>query len=97
MNSNNENPSAFMKESEGPSGLFAVFEDDGETGYLYLYEPEGRGIFQHLHIYNRTSELNIEEQDVQVGWSEDQTTCKAWIRGKLCGTIDLSRITTEEA
>ena len=32
----------FVREAAGPPGLFGVFEDDGETGYLYLYELRGR-------------------------------------------------------
>jgi len=31
----------FIVEAEGPNGIFGVFEDDGETGYLYIYEPDG--------------------------------------------------------
>ena len=49
--------------------LFGVFEDDGETGYLYFYEPGGREVFQHLHIYDRSPKLPIQEQDVRVVWS----------------------------
>jgi hypothetical protein len=94
--SKSEDEIGFIRETEGPAGIFAVFEDDGETGYLYLYEPEGRGIFQHLNIYNRTSELRIEKSDVEVGWSEDLTACSVWIRGKLNGTIDLPRIIIDQ-
>ena len=96
MNSKNEGEVGFTKEAEGPQGLFAVFEDDGDTGYLYLYEPEGTGVFHDLHIYNTMNEPGIEENDIEVGWSTDLTTCTVWIRGKQRGTVDVPRSTANQ-
>lgn len=80
----------FIKDAEGPSGIFCVFEDDGDTGYLYIYEPESRGVVRHLHIYDRSPELNVHEQDVKVEWSIDLNKCGVRIWGKLRGIIDLA-------
>ena len=84
------NTSDFIVEASGPSGLFGVFEDDGETGYLYLYEPDGQGVTRHLHIYDRTPELHVQESDVQVEWSTDQTKCGVRIWGKMRGIINVA-------
>ena len=50
----------FILDKVGPSGLACGFEDDGETGYLYLYDPNGRGVLEDLQIYNRAGELEGE-------------------------------------
>ena len=65
----------FILDKVGPSGLACVFEDDGETGYLYLYDPNGRGVLEDLQIYNRAGELKVNEKDVQVVWSTDGSKC----------------------
>jgi hypothetical protein len=71
----------FIVEAKGPNGVFGVFEDDGETGYLYIYEPE-----QHLHIYDRrTLPALLEKTDVSVDW--DGNKCMVAIHGSHQGTI----------
>jgi hypothetical protein len=81
--------SEFVTEAAGPPGLFGVFEDDGETGYLYLYEPGGREVFRHLHIYDRTPDLAVPGQDVRVVWSEDLSKVGVQIWGVMRGIINL--------
>jgi hypothetical protein len=90
MNSEESAADGFIREASGPSGLVAVFEDDGETGYLYLYEPEGRGVLRDLHVYDRTSEVDVKEGDVQVEWSADQTKCGVRIWGLMRGIFNLA-------
>jgi hypothetical protein len=79
----------FVVEKEGPPGLFAVFEDDADTGYLYLYEPGGREIFRHLHVYDRTPRLTVSEPAIDVIWSEGNRKCGVMVRGQMMGIIDL--------
>jgi hypothetical protein len=79
----------FIVEAEGPRSLVGVFEDDGETGYLYIYEPDGQGVVNHLRIYVRTLRLQVDESDVQVEWSRDFSKCGVRIWGKLRGIIDV--------
>jgi len=43
---------SYMVEAGNGDGLFCFFEDDGETGYFYFYEPDGAGIVDYLHICN---------------------------------------------
>ena len=80
----------FIVEAQGPDGVFGVFEDDGETGYLYIYEPEVAGIIQHLHIYDRSKlPAALEETDVSVDWEGNK--CSAAIQGLHRGTIETKR------
>lgn len=82
--------SEFVVEAAGPQGLFGVFEDDGETGYMYLYEPGGREVFKHLHIYDRRPDLQVQEPDVRVAWSEDFSKLGVMIWGKMRGIINVA-------
>jgi hypothetical protein len=84
----------FLVEAPGPNGLYGVFEDNGETGYLYLYEPEGRGVLNHLRVYVRGPLIVVTENDVNVEWSSDLSKCGVRIWGKLRGIINLH--TTQE-
>jgi hypothetical protein len=69
----------------------AVFEDDDDTGYLYLYSVGGQTVVRHLHIYDRSEKIAVNREDVEVLWSEDGTKCAVAIWGKLRGIIDVSR------
>ena len=91
MTEDNEdvNEEGFIVEAVGSGDLFAVFEDDGETGYLYVYEPNGRGIMNHLRVYVRSATVDVEEEDVAVEWSRDFSKCGVRIWGKLRGIINV--------
>jgi hypothetical protein len=79
----------FIVDGAGPEGLSCVFEDDGETGYLYVYEEHGKGILKHLQIYSRAENLNVHESDVHVMWSADGTKCGVTLWGGFRGIIDI--------
>lgn len=68
----------------------AVFEDDGETGYLYLYSPKEQTVVRYLHIYDRSKELAVCREDVHVNWSKDGTKCGVAIWSKMRGIIDVA-------
>lgn len=89
-NLQNEDERGFICEAAGPPGLFGVFEDDGDTGYLYVYEPEGRGVVSHLHIYDRNASLDVTEADVHVEWSSDMNKCGVIIWSKFRGIINVA-------
>jgi hypothetical protein len=90
MKSGDSSEGEFIKEAAGPPGLFAVFEDDGETGCLYLYEPGSREVFHHLHTYDRNPDLTVHEQDVRIVWSEDLSKVGVQIWGVMRGIINLA-------
>lgn len=79
----------FIVDRTRPDGLAGVFEDDGETGYLYIYKPETGEILRHLHLYDRSAEVDVREEDVRVVWSDDLNKCGVVIWGKMRGIIDL--------
>lgn len=81
----------FIVDEIGPNGLAGVFEDDGETGYLYIFEPDGRGIITHLHVYDRSEKVNVQESDVRVVWSSDGTKCGVIIWNGIRGIIDVAK------
>jgi hypothetical protein len=79
----------FIAEAEGPEGIFGVFEDDGRTGYLYLYQPYGCEIFRWLPVYNRRASLPIHPNDVQVVWSKDLFKVGVKIWGRMYAIYNL--------
>ncbi len=53
-------------------GYGLVFEDDGETGYLYVTKPDFTDIYDAVHIYNRGDSHEPKAGDeVFVVWSSD--------------------------
>jgi len=81
----------FILYEKGPATQFGVFEDDGDTGYLYLYEAEERKILRHLHIYDHPKKLKVTRDDVDIVWSEDFVKCGVIIWEKMRGIIDFEK------
>ena len=67
----------------------AVFEDEGETGYLYVYSVGTAAVQRHVHVYDRNGDLQIAKESVDVLWSTDESKCAVRIWGQLRGIIDL--------
>jgi hypothetical protein len=67
----------------------AVFEDEGETGYLYVYSTGTASVQTHVQIYDRSDALQIAKDNVDVLWSTDESKCAVRIWGQLRGIIDL--------
>jgi hypothetical protein len=90
-----ENASAietnFIVDDKGPDDLFAVFEDDASSGYLYLYDSRKKQILEHVHVYDRSEKVNVAPGDVDLAWSENSTKCGVIIWGKMRGIIDRDR------
>lgn len=81
----------FIHCEKGPSNLFCVFEDDGTTGYLYIFEREQRAILQHVHLYDDPNALGVKSKDVDVVWSDDCKKCGVIIWNKMRGIIDIAK------
>jgi hypothetical protein len=81
-------------DAPSPMAAFSVvFEDDGETGYLYALDP-GRGenmICDALHIYNVH---NVTDSDrpslLQVAWSADGMKAVLLINQYAHGVFDFT-------
>lgn len=82
--------SEFIVDSARPDGLAGVFEDDGETGYLYIYSPDAAKIIRRLHLYDRSETVNVTAEDVRVVWSSDFNKCGVVIWEKMRGIIELN-------
>lgn len=79
----------FVGDQSGPDDLVAFFEDDGETGYLYVSDRGRNEIIQHLQIYINSEALDVKEKDVRVFWSKDGKKCGVVIWGGMRGIIDV--------
>jgi hypothetical protein len=85
----------FLTEGLSPDGKWlCVFEDDGETGYLYLLPrlSNGKtiGIADALWIYNQISPPIEECENVYIIWSDDSLKSAIIVDGECWGMIDLS-------
>ena len=83
--------------AKGPRATFAVFENDGESGYLYVYDSSQHTVKQHLHLYDRVPGLEPTEEDVKVLWTRDGNKCGVLIWGKMRGVMDLANQTEGRA
>jgi Uncharacterized protein conserved in bacteria (DUF2251) len=84
-----EEDSKFILYSDGPDGIFAVFEDTDQTGWFYLYDANQRKILQSAHIYNH-AEVIVEEDIVDIGWAADDSACGLALWGEFRAFFGLS-------
>ena len=74
-------------------GDFAgVFEYDGETGYLYLFDngrAADRRIVGAIHIFSGTPDF--EESEIEVRWNHEGLRVGLFIRGRLWAEFDAVR------
>lgn len=83
------NDAGFVVEGPGRNSLVGVFEDNGETGYLYIYDAAAEKITTHLHVYDRSPSVTVNEEDVFVTWTSDFSRCGVVIWGEMMGVIDV--------
>ena len=85
---------SFVIDEMSPNGKWlSVFEDDGETGYLYFCplasNGEMVGIADALWIYNQISPSINECEKVDIIWSEDSMKSILIDDGECWGMFDL--------
>jgi hypothetical protein len=75
----------FTVQQEGQEGLVGIFEDDGETGTLYLFDSkvgdEEEGILAWIPVYVRSTAFAPVEGDIWVAWSIDFGKVAAIVKG----------------
>ena len=76
-----EEDSKFILYSDGPDGIFAVFEDSNQTGWFYLYDATQRKILKAAHIYD--GDVAVEEDIVDIGWAADDSACGLALWGEF--------------
>jgi hypothetical protein len=80
--------SGLLLASDSPDGKWAgVVEDDGSTGYFYLYRHD-KGIQDSILLYHSAA-VPLSESDIQVYWSRDSRKCGVAVRGKYRAIIDV--------
>jgi hypothetical protein len=84
-----EDVSNFMLYAPGPEGVFAVFEDDDQTGWFYLYGAEHRAILKSAYIYDR-SNVAVDEDVVDIGWAADGSACGLAVWGEFRAFLGVS-------
>lgn len=85
----------FIVDSLSPDRKWlCVFEDDGETGYLYLCpmktSEEMEGKADALWIYNQISPPISKCEKVHIIWSDDSLKAMLIVDGEGWGMFDLS-------
>ncbi len=83
----------FILDDVGSRGLACVFQDDGETGYFYLYDEGGSGVLDDLHIYTRSANLDVAENVVEMLWSRDGNKCGVVIWERMRGIFNIQENT----
>jgi hypothetical protein len=86
-----EDVKLFVGDTSGPDELAGFFEDDGETGYLYVSDRRSNKIVKSLQIYQNSAKLEVKEEDVLIVWSKDGTKCGILIWGGMRGVIDMKK------
>ncbi len=81
----------FVGDTEGPEKYVGFFEDDGETGYLYVSDRRSNEVLRHVQIYNDAKAMNPKEDDISVVWSSDGTKCGVIIFGGMRAIIDIKK------
>lgn len=86
----------FIKIIKCPHGLFGVFEDDGETGYLYSYLPDKREIKLDLIIYQNSLCLPApSSNDIKLDYDKKSNLCGIYVWEKLRGYIEFPALARE--
>jgi hypothetical protein len=81
----------FVGDTNGPDDLTCFFEDDGETGYLYVSDKKLRKVVRHLQIYNNAGAIRPSQNDISVVWSDDGKKCGVRIFHGMRGIIDMEK------
>ena len=74
--------------SDKSIGVF--FEDDGDTGYFYLFDPRAAGgekILSAIQIYKKRP--NINSRDINIIWDKSETKIAVAIKNKIRGIFDI--------
>jgi hypothetical protein len=84
-------------QAKAPSSSFVVvFEDDGDTGYLYALAPGASGemeLLDALHIYNAEADLRGTDVRLELAWSEDGERAGLRVNTALWALFDFPRQT----
>lgn len=85
-----DGPDAYPKAFEG-TGYGLVFDDDGETGYLYVTNEDFSEVLDSLHLYNTDTEFapKVGETAYFV-WSRKLMKAGLFYRGGYMAVVDFA-------
>lgn len=94
MDSNGRSKKSFFLEEISPDeNWYVVFEDDGETGYMYIGAVDENGmngkILDDLWIYNQILPPIRECKEVFILWKEDSSKAAIIVDQECWGMFDL--------
>ena len=90
----NQEQGSFIVRCPSPNGEWlTIFEDNRETGYMYLCKLDKTGgmdrIVNHLWVYGKIIPSIEEYKEVSLKWSHDSSRTALVIDGKYYGIMDL--------
>lgn len=69
-----------------------VFEDNGETGYLYITNGDHSEILDALHIYDAKSSERLQlHEEAHLVWSPDAQKAGLYYRGAFQAGVDFRK------
>ena len=81
-----------VMQTDAPSHeVTVVFEDDGDTGYVYALAPSASGeleLLDALHVYNAEADLRGNDIRLEVEWSEDSQLAGLRVNASLWALFD---------
>ena len=81
-------PTYYPKSFEG-TGFGVVFEDDGETGYIYATNDKADKIFDALHLYNSKNPNKLSSGDkFFIVWNPKVEKAGTFYHNKFQAIID---------
>lgn len=85
-----DGPDSYAKSFSG-SGYGLVFDDDGETGYLYVTSEDFSEVFDTLHLYNwDTDAAPNPGETAYFIWSEAASKAGMFFRGEYLAIVDFA-------
>jgi hypothetical protein len=83
-----------VMQADAPSReVTVVFEDDGDTGYIYALAPTPVGeleLLDALHIYNAEDNLRGADVKLEVLWSDDSSLAGLRVNASLWALFDFT-------
>ena len=84
----------FVLQLDAPSRDFSVvFEDDGDTGYVYALAPLASGeleLLDALHVYNAEEDLRGKDIRVELAWSAHSARAGLRVNASLWALFDFT-------
>jgi hypothetical protein len=94
MNYLDQDQGSYILRSASPNGEWMIiFEDNKETGYMYLCKLDATGVIEkivnHLWVYSKIVPAIEEYEEVDILWSHDSSRTALEIDGNFYGIMDL--------